>query len=318
MRHFLSRGITHRNGFVRKGSAFALRGVRKLDAHGAAAQDRDALPPIFANSFPKSGTHLLMQLAEGLPHRMNYGTFLSSMISSFQFREAPVEWMCGELQGMLAGEVARGHLFYDPASDACIARQNVVHYFIYRDPRAVVVSEAHYLREMNRWHRLAPYFRNLDSIEEAITFAIRGFETPPAGIDYPNIAARFARYRGWLENSNCFAVKYEALCSEERPEVLQAMAEFYLSHASGRGRVAELAASMAAQVQPRKSHTFRSGTKSGWKKEFTPEHRRLFDACAGDLLIELGYEPDHDWVEDRPKAPAAAAAPEIAAALVEA
>ena len=42
-----------------------------------------------------------------------------------------------------------------------LAKKNVVHYFVYRDPRDVVISEAHYLREMNRWHRLAPYFRKL-------------------------------------------------------------------------------------------------------------------------------------------------------------
>jgi hypothetical protein len=52
---------------------------------------------------------------------------------------------------------------------------------------------------------------------------------------------------------------------------------------------------MAAHVDPHKSHTFRSGKKAGWQKEFTPEHRRRFAEVAGDLLVQLGYEPNHDW-----------------------
>ena len=66
-----------------------------------------------------------------------------------------------------------------------LADGNVVHYFIYRDPRDVVVSEAHYLRDMNRWHRLTPYFRKFESIDDAIMLSINGLEPPVAGIDYP-------------------------------------------------------------------------------------------------------------------------------------
>ena len=32
-----------------------------------------------------------------------------------------------------------------------------------------------------------------------------------------------------------------------------------------------------------------------WKSEFDADDRRAFDAVAGDLLIELGYEADHSW-----------------------
>jgi hypothetical protein len=48
-------------------------------------------------------------------------------------------------------------------------------------------------------------------------------------------------------------------------------------------------------IEPRKSHTFRSGKRAGWREEFTAQHQRRFCEIAGDLLIRLGYERNHDW-----------------------
>lgn len=43
---------------------------------------------------------------------------------------------------------------------------------------------------------------------------------------------------------------------------------------------------------------FRKGTVGGWQTEWNKRDRMLFDAVAGDLLAELGYETDHDWAAD--------------------
>ncbi len=172
----LQNRLTSRNGLVRKGAAIALRVPKwwhDLRIH------RDAYsssPPIFANSFPKSGTHLLLQIVEGFPNTSNYGEFLSSMTSSFLFRRRSPENAGRVISKFLPGEIIRGHLFFNPANAADLKRNNTVNYFIYRDPRDVVVSEAHYLRSMNRSHRLAPYFRELSSIEAAIELSITGFK----------------------------------------------------------------------------------------------------------------------------------------------
>jgi hypothetical protein len=48
-------------------------------------------------------------------------------------------------------------------------------------------------------------------------------------------------------------------------------------------------------IQPKKSHTFRSGKTGGWKEHFTEEHKRLFKDVTGDLLVRLGYEESDDW-----------------------
>jgi hypothetical protein len=283
---------------VRKGARAALFVPKWLRSWTATPEDFAARPPVLVNSFPKSGTHLLAQVSEGLPDRVNYGAFLGSETSSFQLRERTAENTQRFIRGFVPGEIIRGHLYFEPRYAEALAEQNTVNYFIYRDPRAVVVSEAHYLREMNRWHRLAKYFRRVPTIDDAISLSITGLDPPVPGIVYPNIAARFARYRGWLNDARCLAIRYEDLVSDARAGVIQQMAELYARHCAGDLEIAACVSAMTGAIAPERSHTFRSGKKSGWRNEFTPEHRRLFDQVVGDLLFELNYEQDHFWVDE--------------------
>jgi hypothetical protein len=39
----------------------------------------------------------------------------------------------------------------------------------------------------------------------------------------------------------------------------------------------------------------RKGVSGDWRGAFTEGDRRIFKEEAGDLLVELGYEKDHDW-----------------------
>jgi hypothetical protein len=300
----LTRGLSSHNPFVRKGSALALSVPRWLRGKGARGDEYGAAPPVLANSFPKSGTHLLAQVAAGLPRRVNYGAFLASMTSSFQFRERSAASVQRFIGAIVPGELVRGHLFFDDQYVDDLRRKNVVHYFIYRDPRDVIVSEAHYAREMNSWHRLHPYFRRLGSMEEAITLSINGFDPPVPGIYYPNIAERFARYQGWLAHDNCLPIQFEDMRSASRANVIREMARFYATRSGEQFDVDACAAAMEARIAPQQSHTFRSGKKGGWREKFTAEHRRRFAELTGDLLVRLGYEENDAWVDE----PAASAA----------
>jgi sulfotransferase 6B1 len=242
---------------------------------------------------------------DGLPHATNYGLFLASMTSSFRFRERSPQNSARVIRGFAPGEIVRGHLFFDAEVARELRGKNVVHYFAYRDPRDVVVSEAHYLREMNRWHRLSPHFRKLPSMSDAIMLSITGFDPPIPGLEYPNIAERFARYADWLQRDDCLPIRFEDLASENRHTVIRQMADFYAAHCNRSIDVDACVRAMTDSIAPHKSHTFRSGKKAGWQREFAAEHRRVFEELAGDLLIELGYEQSHDWAS----VPIASAAP---------
>jgi hypothetical protein len=43
------------------------------------------------------------------------------------------------------------------------------------------------------------------------------------------------------------------------------------------------------------SSFFRKGIAGDWRNVFTERDRQIFKEAAGDLLVELGYEDDHDW-----------------------
>jgi len=300
MYQLLTNGLSHRNGFVRKGSAALLRVPRWLRRRDARPEQFRAAPPVLANSFPKSGTHLLAQVVAGLPDRANYGEFLASMTSSFRFRKRTPDSTAEAIRGMVPGEIVRGHLIYDPQYAEELGQRNVVHCLIYRDPRDVVVSEAHYLREMNRWHRLHPYFRRAASIDDAITLSITGLVPAVPGLEYPNVAERFAEYQGWLGRDDCLAVRFEDLVSGRQASVVEQIARFYALRTDTVCDIRACVERMLACVAPKKSHTFRSGERAGWRREFTDHHRRLFAELAGDLLVRLGYEQDNSWVDRAP------------------
>jgi hypothetical protein len=285
-----------RNNLVlRKSIAFCLQVVRKLRHIYVEVDEYKSRPPNLVNSFPKSGTHLLLQIIRTCPHVVYFGSFIASM-PSIPFRERTVNAHRRLVRSMVPGEVVPAHLFYDPIFHAELARMNTIHYFIYRDPRDVVISEAFYLAEMNRWHRMHGYFaRSMTNTGERISTAILGIRDPSFPYDYPDISKRFSRYRGWLDQPDVCTVKYEDLMAESRTTTLQKIAKFWLARCKTEWETDELVQKMQAGIDPEKSHTYRKGKVGGWRNYFSETHKEQMKSVAGDLLVELGYETDLNW-----------------------
>jgi len=252
------------------------------------------MPPVVANSFPKSGTHLLLQVLQALPNTTHYGSFIAST-PTITFTERSLEAHARLVRRIAPGELVPAHLYYHPAHQELLARKRCVQYFIYRDPRDVVVSEAHYLTHMNRWHRMHRYFRDLASDEERITFSILGNAAQPTPFDYPDVGRRFERYRGWIGRSDVMALRFEDLVSERRAETVREVVRHYLDRAGPVADPDDVARRALAGIDGPASHTFRSGKVGGWRDVFTAAHRREMKNVAGALLIELGYETSLEW-----------------------
>jgi sulfotransferase 6B1 len=298
MLELLEKQLHSRRGLVRKGAALLLQGPKQLALWlpGNCGDEQYAhRPPVLANSFPKSGTHLLDQIVTGLPGRVNYGAFLSSMTSSFQLRERSSASTTRFIRRSLPGEVVRAHLFFAPEYATALEELNFVHYFIYRDPRDVVVSASHYLRHMNPWHRLSRHFRSLPREEDGIRLLIEGLPPDQNPSLLPNLDVRFGQYEGWLSCPQAYAVRFEDLVGPGRETKLGEMVDFFAARSSAPLSREETLAAIHASIAPEKSHTFRQGKGGGWQKAFTPELKDLFKRVAGDLLIRLGYESDYSW-----------------------
>ena len=72
----------------RKSFALLKQCNRAIKRAGLKADDFLSAPPIIGNSFPKSGTHLLLQVLESFNGAKDFGTVLASM-PSISYKEVP-------------------------------------------------------------------------------------------------------------------------------------------------------------------------------------------------------------------------------------
>ena len=294
----LDQSLHHKNPFVRRGTRFLLQVPRTLRGWTTSLPEFQRNPPTLVNSVPKSGTHLLEQIVASLPQRTNYGAFLTSMTSSFVFKERTQGNTEKFISSILPNELVRAHLFHEPHIAEMLQQRNTAQFFIYRDPRDVVVSEAHYLMGMNRWHRMHSHFRDLPDIKDAISLAICGLPMDAAGnreLQYPDIGTRFRRYKGWINDPATFSVRYEELCGDNREEKIKQMVRFFAKRSSDEFDLEQTASNAADRIDSGKSHTFRKGGSGRWREEFDDRLTGQFKEHAGELLIELGYETALDW-----------------------
>lgn len=278
-------------------SARRLRRVRRSGIEALAAS-----PVLFANSFPKSGTHLLTQILAGFTR---FGPAVESglpAITTFDGatgRQRAEAEILDDLRRLLPGDIAYGHLHALPGVIQALCRPGVAAYFILRDPRDVVVSHVHYVTEMAPKHVHHHFYKNvLTTFDERLSASIQG--STAGGHPLPDIRARFEPYMGWLECAEILTLRFEDFITE-REEMLDRI----FTHAVGRGFSpvgGDSATSKSAALQmladgiaPERSPTFRSGKIGGWRAAFAEQHKQMFKEVSGDLLIRLGYETDDAW-----------------------
>lgn len=240
-------------------------------------------PPVICNSIPKSGTHLLLQIASAMPGARHWGNFIAST-PSLTLKERDEDFHLAKLRGVLPGEILGAHIYYSSGRAAAMRERNVCHLFIYRDPRDVVVSEAHYLTEMNRWHRLHRELRSLPTFEDRLLLLIDGIE----GV-YPNIAERIKRYSPWIADPDTLAIRFERLMGEERESSISAVVRHYLRHSDVTANEGQLVERALEHIAPMNSHTFRRAGIGEWQSAFTDRVRQRFEEVAGDMPELLGY-----------------------------
>ncbi len=165
-------------------------------------------------------------------------------------------------------------------------------FFIYRDPRDVVVSHVHYVTEIEPNHVHHAHYRALPDFDARLKTSILG--RPEMGDLFPDIRARFEPFLGWLRPEVC-VLRFEDFI-QHREITLGRI----LTHAEHHGFTLHISRNTALQIlsdsiNPQKSPTFRSGKVGGWREKFSEENMRFFKEVTGDLLEKLGYEENSNW-----------------------
>jgi len=253
------------------------------------------LPTLLGISFPKSGTHLLDQILLGFANVAPYARRLHSFYAEYEgesgIKRAP-EQALHWLEALRPCDVTSAHLFARPDAVARVCSPKFIPYFIFRDPRDVVVSHVFYVTEMESRHVHHNYYQSLPDFDARLKISILG--RPDAGVEFPNIAERFAPYVDWLNHSEVLRIHFEDLIND-RVQTLTRIMDHFLARVPLRISRNLILDSLESTINPTKSPTFRSGKTGEWKKHFTDEHKKIFKDAAGDLLIRLGYEKNGNW-----------------------
>jgi hypothetical protein len=252
-------------------------------------------PPVFGNSKPKSGSHLLLQILNGFTRIMPYRYVDADPVRTIR-RDGgrrTMDEVLTDLKTVPPGVIGWGYVEATPENVACLCRPERVNYFIYRDPRDMLVSQVFFATDMHEEHGMHEYYRSLPDFGERLQAAITGIDRD--GLHMVSVKQRYEGVFQWLEQKHVMCIRFEDLIDDRDP-TLYAMLDEVERTGYRIPTPREKALSILVEaIQPRKSHTFRSGKTGGWREHFTENHKTLFKDVAGDLLIRLGYEKNNDW-----------------------
>lgn len=252
-------------------------------------------PPIFGNSKPKSGSHLLLQVLNGFTQIMPYKYVEADPVRTItrDGKRKTEEEILEELKSVPRGVIGWGYVEATPENVSFLCRPDRVNYFIYRDPRDTLVSQVFFATDMHEEHGMHEYYKSLPDFGERLKVAITGMDQD--GLRMVSVRQRYEGVFEWLEQKHILCLRFEDLI-DNRDATLNAMLDEVerTGHKIPAPREKALPVLVEA-IQPHKSRTFRSGKTGGWREHFTEKHKELFKDIAGDLLVKLGYEENNDW-----------------------
>src|SRR5512143_2782492 len=135
-------------------------------------------PPVFGNSKPKSGSHLLLQILNGFTQIMPYKYVDAEPIRTItnSGRRRTADEITADLNRGAAGVINWGYLEATEENVSFLTAAGRVNYFIYRDPRDLLVSQVFFATDMHEEHGMHDYYKSLPDISTRLKVAITGID----------------------------------------------------------------------------------------------------------------------------------------------
>lgn len=252
-------------------------------------------PAVLGNAMPKSGSHLIIQVLQGLTE---FGPFVNPGFPPVNRTEKNLqltdEAVLDKLFKMRPGDIGYGYLKANDKYIAALTRPGICSIFLYRDPRDMIVSHVFYATDMFTGHGMHEYYNEkLETIEDRINAAITGVTAP--GFELRGVRSRYEGYIKWLGVTDILCLRFEDL----RLDTDNSLSKI-LDYLEVKGFTPEIDRNQAVNIlknaiDPKKSGTFRKGKPGNWRDYFTQSNIDYFKETSGDLLINLGYEKDNNW-----------------------
>ena len=252
-------------------------------------------PPILGNAKPKSGSHLLLQILNGFTKIMPYKYVDADPIRTIarNGRRRTSDEILANLKRVPQGVIGWGYVDATKENTSFLTEPGRVNYYIYRDPRDMLVSQVFFATDMHEEHGMHEYYSSLPDFSERLKVAITGIDKD--GLKMVSVRQRYEGVFQWLEQKNVMCIRFEDLINDRDATLLSMLDEVEKTGYTIPTPRDKALSILVEAIQPKKSHTFRSGKTGGWVKHFTQAHKSLFKEVAGDLLVRLGYEKNNDW-----------------------
>ena len=138
-------------------------------------------------------------------------------------RRKTQEEILDELKGVPPGVIGWGYLDATPENASYLTEGGRVNYFIYRDPRDMLISQVFFATDMHEEHGMHAYYNSLPDFGERLKVAITGIDRD--GLKMVSVKERYEGVFRWLEQQNVMCIRFEDLVNN-RDATLMSM----LSH----------------------------------------------------------------------------------------
>jgi hypothetical protein len=254
-------------------------------------------PRVFANSFPKAGTHLLSTLLASLPRMMFSGTHaaLGDFTTDPERHGSPdaVRWAAlrKRLDSSRNGQFVTGHFPAVEGLSGLLDELGYASLLMLRDPRDVLVSGAHYVGDMESHDLHRRFTEQYRTLDERIMAEITGFAANEYGRGQASLGERLESYLPWLDAPGVLVVRFEDLVGDSGGGTRSRQLETISAVAKHVGRSLSDAQRerSADRVWSPRSTTFRGGRSGAWKETLTDQHLAALRRTAAPQMARLGY-----------------------------
>ena len=179
-------------------------------------------PPIFGNSKPKSGSHLLLQILNGFTQIMPYAYVAAEPIRTIRKDGGRriINDIASDLHRIPKGVIGWGYIEANDENVAVLCQPDRVNYFIYRDPRDMLVSQVFFATDMHPEHGMHEFYKSLPDFGERLKVAITGIDQD--GLKMVSVKQRYEGVFEWLEQPGVMCIRFEDLINK-RDATLNAM-----------------------------------------------------------------------------------------------
>lgn len=245
-----------------------------------------SLPIWIGGGYPKSGTVWLCQLMGsylGVPYPRNY--------------RLPIA-----MESVIHSHWSYDSNFHSSAYIRRDGRDVMVSYYFYF-ARALSLSTSPRRNAALKRHFESLYGANFDlskSKENLPKFIESSFANPKIMHD----TSWHLHILDWWDRKNVFHTRYEDLLENTPAELTRLMSELTgevadpVKVASAVNRYSFVTASGRKPGQEERSSFLRKGQSGDWRNHFTVEAAQVFDAFAGEALVEFGYADSRSWVSE--------------------